>query len=607
MRKTKTCSYTLQVGEELIPLNTEKLLLGSSDSCDITMSHDSISHYHAMIFIDETGSVSIMDLESQNGIYINGNKITSKTVFFDGDSLTIGKLHTQVLESQEPVNFDQREAQVHIYEELQADKVYVPLQANENEILIDDEYCDIVFDDSQFTPNIDNPIHNHSIHLDSFIDQDDMEDGFDILQANDGQCIQVTTSLHGSILEQYYYPVQDGTIMASNKARKKNVVIDILDSDKNTPLFKINNGLIEVMDLEGMHISKDSMELDSKSTIVISRGTYQVFIELADAPNSLLQISSLIRDRAFFMDSAKKFAAVAVPMLLLLLVDFTIEKKKPLKQLSIIYKKPTTAKVDGSKMASKNPNSENKNTGHKAQKQPDKKISHSKSGQKQKTPPKKAQKAVAKTKSAPPKKATKAKAKTKAYQFKMATNVNSVFSTSKSVAVSNSRSPSSVSTSSSVSGSLATKVNGTSSNQIGNMGSDSAGSSAGSFGSQGLSSKSGRDTAYIQTQTVVLGSMDPELLRKILQQYLPQFRHCYQQELVYNSDDIKGIVDLNFEISGVGKVGKIKVRAKDSRFSKRGTNCMRDVLAIIDFPKPKGGGRVAVRQPLSFFSEKERG
>ena len=162
-------------------------------------------------------------------------------------------------------------------------------------------------------------------------------------------------------------------------------------------------------------------------------------------------------------------------------------------------------------------------------------------------------------------------------------------------------------TTSSVTGSLDTKVNGTSANEVGQMGKDSAGRGPASFGSKGLSSKSGRDTAYIQTETVVLGSMDPELLRKILQQYLPQFRHCYQQELAYNSEDIKGIVDLNFEISGAGKVGKINIRAKDSRFSKRGINCMTKVLSIIDFPKPKGGGRVAVRQPLSFFSEKEKG
>jgi len=99
--------------------------------------------------------------------------------------------------------------------------------------------------------------------------------------------------------------------------------------------------------------------------------------------------------------------------------------------------------------------------------------------------------------------------------------------------------------------------------------------------------------------------MDPELLRKILQRYLPQFRHCYQEELATNSEDIKGIVDLNFTILGSGKVSEIDIKAKDKRFSRGGINCMGKVLSIIDFPKPKGGGRVAVKQPLSFFSEQE--
>jgi hypothetical protein len=100
--------------------------------------------------------------------------------------------------------------------------------------------------------------------------------------------------------------------------------------------------------------------------------------------------------------------------------------------------------------------------------------------------------------------------------------------------------------------------------------------------------------------------MDPELLRKILREYIPQFRHCYQQELIGHDEKIKGVIDLNFTINQNGKVSKYDIRVKDAEFSKKGVNCMGNVLNLIDFPKPKGGGVVDVRQPLNFFSEAEK-
>src|SRR5690606_38669408 len=97
-------------------------------------------------------------------------------------------------------------------------------------------------------------------------------------------------------------------------------------------------------------------------------------------------------------------------------------------------------------------------------------------------------------------------------------------------------------------------------------GSDKKGSGSASYGSRGLASKSGFDSSYLEPKTVVLGSMDPELLRKILREYIPQFRHCYQQELIANSDKIKGVIDLNFTIGPQGKVAKHNIKAKDARF-----------------------------------------
>jgi hypothetical protein len=559
-----------------------------------------------MIFTDANGKVIVMDLDSKNGTYINGVKLGAKSPVFEGDTLTFGKIHCELLEAVDTEEYLAQDQETQLYDELQSEKVYIPRQQNENEVLIDDEYCDIVFNDQNFVPNFNQPINKLSVNPEHFIENEEFEEGYDILQKNDGHCIQVSTSMNGCLLEQYYFPLQDGSINAIVGKKKNHVSIDILKAEGSLPLFKVVNGILEINELEDFSISQKNMDLNSPDVVVLTRGTYQIFIEVSDVPSKLMHISSFKRDKNFVLDTAKKFASVILPMLLLLLVDFTIEKEKPLKKLSIIYKKPTTANVDNKKMASENPNNTKKDTGHKSTKQPDKKISHSKAGAKKK-PKKSKQKKVAKAKAAKAKPTKTAKAKTKTYKFKMATNVNSLFSTSKSSAVSDSRSKSAVATTSSAAGSLNTKVNGTSSAEVGQMGKDSNGRSTASYGSKGLSSKAGRNTAYIQTKTVVLGSMDPELLRKILQQYLPQFRHCYQQELAYNSEDIKGIVDLNFEIAASGKVGKIKVRAKDSRFSKRGLNCMSKILAIIDFPRPKGGGRVAVRQPLSFFSEKEKG
>ena len=598
--------FNLIIQGESYQLDKAKVLVGTADNCDIILDAPSVSFYHSILYIGVDGSIKASDLQSQNGTYINGSRINAQPeALFEGDSLSFGKLHCEIVPAFEEIKIADQDENVQIIEDLQSDKVYVPKASSEHEVLIDDEYCDIVFDDTEFVPLFKNPLQGHRIASEDYIETDDYEASFEMLQEIDGNCIQVTTTLSGHMLEQYYYPLQDGTIYAGNKSKKGVVLIETLEGKKPTPLFKYENETITLAELEGFHANQQSANLGQNQIIVISKGPYQIFIELGKVPSQLIHISSLKRDKVFFKDTAKKFAAVIVPMLLLLLVDFEIKKVKPAKQLSIIYKKPTNANVDGQKMASSNPNDTKKDTGHKSQKQPDKKISHSKAGQK--AQPKKAPKKQKVAKSAPKanSKPSPTKAKTKAYSFKMASNVSSVFSSSKSVAVTN-NSASTVSTSSSVSGSLSTKVNGTSSTQVGQLGSDSAGRSVASYGSKGLSSKAGRDTAYIQTETVVLGSIDPELLRKILQQYLPQFRHCYQQELAYNSEDIKGIVDLNFEITGAGKVSKIKVRPKDSRFSKRGVNCMTKVLSIIDFPKPKGGGRVAVRQPLSFFSEKEK-
>lgn len=123
---------------------------------------------------------------------------------------------------------------------------------------------------------------------------------------------------------------------------------------------------------------------------------------------------------------------------------------------------------------------------------------------------------------------------------------------------------------------------------------------------RGLSQKKSFQPNLVSLPTKTLGSIDPEILRRILREYLPQFKHCYQNELLQKNEGAKGVIDLDFTINPNGKVSKFSILSSDLTFSAPAKKCVGDVLSLIDFPKPKGGGIVDVRQPLNFFAESSK-
>jgi hypothetical protein len=263
-------------------------------------------------------------------------------------------------------------------------------------------------------------------------------------------------------------------------------------------------------------------------------------------------------------------------------------------------KKPTESQ-EKSDVKAEELTSKTENSGHKENQQNPTKVEFAAASQNQKVVAKAAAPAAA---AAAPVQTTPVKA----YEFKSSVAMNSLVGDAPKINTNGSASKASVKDASFNAGSAddGALVAGADIGVSKFNGSDKKGSGSGSYGSRGLASKSGFDSSYLEPKTVVLGSMDPELLRKILREYIPQFRHCYQQELIGNSDKIKGVIDLNFTISAEGRVAKHNIRAKDARFSQKGIGCMGQVLGLIDFPKPKGGGVVDVRQPLNFFAETEK-
>ena len=121
-----------------------------------------------------------------------------------------------------------------------------------------------------------------------------------------------------------------------------------------------------------------------------------------------------------------------------------------------------------------------------------------------------------------------------------------------------------------------------------------------SKGAEGLSAKKAIYTAGIPTETVVLGSMDPDVIRRILLDHLPQFRYCYQKELEMTGKEIGGVIKLEFTIGASGHVTGAGVDSA-SNLPTNVKKCVVGVLRGITFPEPLGGGTVEVKQPMNFY------
>lgn len=138
-------------------------------------------------------------------------------------------------------------------------------------------------------------------------------------------------------------------------------------------------------------------------------------------------------------------------------------------------------------------------------------------------------------------------------------------------------------------------------NNVGSLTGVTNGAMASSKGSEGLSTKGSVIVAGVPDDTVVLGSMDPDAIRRRLLEHLSEFRYCYQSELdEKKSKEVSGVVHLNFNINPEGSVSSANVTS-NSGITPAVKSCVAGVLRDIEFPKPRGGGVVEVKQPMNFY------
>jgi pSer/pThr/pTyr-binding forkhead associated (FHA) protein len=91
---------TLVFGRDVLgthELDDEKLIVGRSEDCDITIDNLAVSRHHAIIE-KAGGAYTINDLDSNNGTFVNGRRIEGSFALNFGDEIGIGK-HIIVFDS----------------------------------------------------------------------------------------------------------------------------------------------------------------------------------------------------------------------------------------------------------------------------------------------------------------------------------------------------------------------------------------------------------------------------------------------------------------------------------------------------------------------------
>jgi hypothetical protein len=138
-------------------------------------------------------------------------------------------------------------------------------------------------------------------------------------------------------------------------------------------------------------------------------------------------------------------------------------------------------------------------------------------------------------------------------------------------------------------------------NTIGSAGRDSGGRNE--YGRQvGLLTRGRRATVpeVVSGVLTVRGSLDKEIIRRVVHQHMNEIKFCYDQELA-SKPTLAGRISVQFAISPVGQV-ITSVMQSTSMDDTRVENCVVNAIRRWEFPKPVGGGIAIVLYPFSFTS-----
>jgi TonB family protein len=135
---------------------------------------------------------------------------------------------------------------------------------------------------------------------------------------------------------------------------------------------------------------------------------------------------------------------------------------------------------------------------------------------------------------------------------------------------------------------------------IGGIGTRGRGGGTGGYGSGVgvLGGKKDVDIGITSSEPTVMGSLDKELIRKVIHANRGQIRYCYESQL-NRFPKLEGKVAIKFVISAQGSVASSQV-AQSTVSNAELETCIAGRVRTWIFPKPKGGGVVLVTYPFIF-------
>ncbi len=74
---------------ELLKLSVDPQVIGRAEGSALRILDESVSRQHVSVVVDEKGKTNIIDLESRNGLYVNGRRVRSR-VLKHGDKIQVG-------------------------------------------------------------------------------------------------------------------------------------------------------------------------------------------------------------------------------------------------------------------------------------------------------------------------------------------------------------------------------------------------------------------------------------------------------------------------------------------------------------------------------------